>query len=204
MAQPPSSSRERVAPAAQPLPGEKKPPTVTAQRLLGEEKSIFHRSKTFSRRSAGCCKRHDLVSTRRRGRASGTTRFPSRERVAPAAHPVFRVENAMRGLEMMLFLPGKQARQSGIANLDTENEISRSQNPAPVPRRRLAATAYRFSTRKWRFPAGNSASRHEEGDGRLARQDPDSKQRRVIWRNGLFRRKTSQVRRDDRFCAAGA
>jgi hypothetical protein len=178
----PSRNRERLAPAAQPLPGEKKFPAPAAQLLLGEKKQIFLRRKPFSENLAARCTCHDLLSTRKRGRASGDTRLSSRDRVAPAAQPVLGIEKALRRLEESPFLPGKGSRQTEIANLDTENEISRSQHPLSVPRRSLAAAHLLVSTRKSSLGAGKSPSRHEKDVGRNAPGVLDSKKESRAWR----------------------
>ena len=156
----PSRNRERLAPAAQPDLGEKKSPAPRAQPLLGEEKLNSFRRKPFSERLAGRCTCHDLFSTRKRGCASGKTPFSSRDRVAPVAQPVLRIEKELRRWRRKLFLPGKGSRQSEIANLDTENEFSRRK------------TRSRF--REGGSPLRTTSSRHGNRVFPLARVLPET------------------------------
>jgi hypothetical protein len=188
----PSRKGERPAPAAQPLPGEKKTTAPTPRDRLGEKKLIFLRHKPFSENLAARCTCHDLFSTRRRGRASGTTRFSSRDRVAPAAQPVLGIEKDLRGLKLGLFLPGKGPRQSGIANLDTETEISPSQHPFSIPRRSLAAAHLLVMARKSSLGAGKSPSRHEKDGARHARGVHDPKKESCVWRTAVFAEKSAK------------
>jgi hypothetical protein len=182
----PSRKEERLAPAVQPHPGEKKRTFRTAQRLPGEKKHICAPRKRVSGRLATHDTYHHLISTRRRGRASGNTRFPSRDRVARMAQPVLGIEKELGRSQKVLFLPGKGSSQSEIANLDTKSEIPAPQNPISVPRRRCAGAHPLFSTRKSSIPAGMSRPRDGEGVARNAPGVLDSEIESHAWRSAVF------------------